>query len=103
MPKNDIESGQYLLRPSESRKIIIAKCVLGLFLVCSLDTLVTHEKASLSDDLIDVSALFSAFFGYLNLLNVKSELIELFEPPYPVTGCEFIFVAFTCNIISFFV
>ena len=103
MPKNYEESSHRQLSPREKRKIFICKCVLGIIMACALIPLVTDENSTLSSDLLDINGLLSAFFGYLNLLNIKSELIELFEPPYPFTGFEFIIIAFPCSIISLFI
>ena len=101
MPNNGDLTGSISLK--EKRKIFFGKCIMGALIVGVLIPLVSSKNASLSSNLLDINSLFTAFFGYLNLANIKSELMELFEPPYPFIGAEFVIVSFFCSTISFFV
>jgi len=89
--------------PTEKRKILIGKCFLSLLIANGFFWLVSDKSSTLSSDLIQVSGILCAIFGYINLINVKSELMELFEPPYEYTGYEFLAAGFLLNLISWFI
>ena len=77
MPKNSYEFGY--ISQKEKIKVLIGKLALGLMMAFCLASLVIYNEAPLSSNLIEVSGLLAAFFGYLNLQTVKSELMELFQ------------------------
>ena len=101
MPNDSYEFSYMSTR--EKRKILIAKIIFGLVIASCLYWIATSTTDDLSADLMNMSAILTAVFGYINLINVKSELMELFEPPYSYNGSEFVFIGFALNIASWFV
>ncbi|HJP50219.1 MAG TPA: hypothetical protein QF611_04240 [Pseudomonadales bacterium] len=101
MPKDSYEFG--FMSRKEKIKIILCKIFLAILIIHSFYRLVDGTTATLSSDFIQVSAILCAVFGYINLLKVNSELMELFEPPYFNVGYEFIIAGMVTNIVSFFV
>ena len=88
---------------SEKRKVLVSKLVLAVLISFCFIVLVLDETLTPSSNLILVSGALGAIFGYINLLNIKSKLMELFEPPYAYIGYEFIIVSMILNITSFFI
>jgi len=87
----------------EKRKILAAKIVLAILMVVSFSILISDSPTSLSTDFFQLSGILSIFFAYTNLLHVKSELVELFEPPYIYVGYEFIVVALIINAVAWII
>ncbi|HIG42961.1 MAG TPA: hypothetical protein EYQ14_20825 [Gammaproteobacteria bacterium] len=101
MPKDSYEFTY--MSSGEKRKLLVAKCVLALMIASAFYMLIASDATTLSSDLFNVSWILSAFFGYLNLSRVKSELMELFEPPYIYVGYEFVTIGMIVNITAWIV
>lgn len=101
MPDNSYEFGDISL--AEKGKIFICKVLLAGVIALSFYLLVSDGAVDLSANLISVSGILAATFGYINLLRVKSELMALFKPPYHYVGREFIIIATIAGTASFFV
>jgi hypothetical protein len=82
---------------AEKVKIIIAKIVLGLFMAFEFHSL-AYGGGDLGSCLSDIAGILILTFAYINVLNVKSELSQLFEPPFLNHGIEF-FVGFLILIL----
>lgn len=101
MPDNSYEFGY--ISPGEKKKILVCKVLLAALIALSFYLLVADETADLSAGLVSVCGILTATFGYINLLRIKSELMELFRAPYTYVGYEFIIIAAIAGLISFFV
>ena len=88
--------------PKEKRKVLIGKGLLALVMAYCTIMLVVDASPSLSTNLLKASGILLAFFAYLNLLQVKSELAELCRRPYQIVGLEFLFAAICCGIASLY-
>ena len=101
MPKNSYEFSY--MSPREKRKVLAFKGALIILMATSFFIILSGASLSLSADLFQLSGILSIFFGYINVLHVKSELIELFEPPYFYVGYEFAIAGFAINLAAWFV
>ena len=83
----------------ERYKIIAAKVVLALvglgFSAMMIDIT--------SRNLETLAGLLGCFYLYLNILDVRSELTERFEPPWDLRGNEIAHLATCLFVASFFV
>ncbi len=101
MPKDGYEFTY--MSSGEKRKLLVAKFALAITIAWAFYMLIASKTTTLSSDLFNVSWILAAFFGYLNLLQVKSELIELFEQPYDYVGYEFIITSTIIHITAWIV
>ncbi len=101
MPNDSYEFG--FISKVEKRKVIVSKTLLILLMTYCFVGLIADDTSTMSSNFIKVSGILCAIFGYINLINVKSELMELFEPPYEYTGYEFLAAGFLLNLISWFI
>ena len=62
--------------------------------------LVTLVERDVSSEISAAGASMAGFYLYMNLFRVKSEVIELFEPPYPTVGNGLGFITFLCLVTS---
>ena len=76
----------------ERVKIALAKVSIGAMIAYSFFTLASNE-ADLASKISDIASIMIFIFAYVNVMQVKSELAQLFEPPLLNHGLEF-FVAF---------
>lgn len=87
---------------TEKRKILLAKIVLIASMLSSLWNLVdgdyTGHYAPVSAPYYDGAWVLAAVFGYTNLLNIRSELVEIFEYPLDLKAQE-IMVASTVLLV----
>ena len=73
---------------AEKIKILAAKLVLGLFIAYECYLLAIGAD-DLSSRLAALGSIGIFTFAYINVMQVKSEFIQLFEPPYFKHGLEF--------------
>jgi len=74
---------------------LVSLCWIGLCLV----SLVFHDT-SLASKLNSAGGCTAGAFLYLNLFHVKSELMELFEPPYQYHGIGLIVISAAFTMAS---
>ncbi|HIG42963.1 MAG: hypothetical protein ABGY96_30285 [bacterium] len=101
MPDNSYEFSYMSAR--EKKKVLVSKCILALLMLLAFYWLIAGEANTLSSELVFIGGILAAIFGYINILTVKSELVELFEPPYTYRAGEFAITAIILNVISWFV
>ena len=77
------------------------------FFICiilsSLASLALIEDSTLGDDLLNATGTMIGIFGYINLMRVKVEVQEIFEPPIQWAAPEFTWLAMIFLVISYFV
>ncbi len=101
MPKDGYEFGYMSKR--EKLKVLAAKVFLAAMIAFCFYQLLSGPIDDLGLKLSSTSGIFAAVFGYINLLNVKSELVELFESPVVFTGYEFIVASVVLEIASWLI
>lgn len=78
---------------TEKRKILLAKIILGASMLGSLWSLMDGDYsghyAAAAAPYYDGSTVLAAAFGYINLLHIRSELVEIFEHPLDFKAREF--------------
>jgi hypothetical protein len=83
----------------EKAKIVLARTALGLFIAHEFYALVIGS-GDVSSRIAVVGSISLFVFAYINVLQVKNEFIQLFEPPYFSHGLEFFFAAVLLKIAS---
>lgn len=69
----------------EKIKLVVLKLIfLAWTAICLLSMVFWDQKTSVQ--LETAGASLAGPFFYMNFCNVKSEVMELFEPPYPLKG-----------------
>tara|TARA_R110002072_G_scaffold51389_3_gene137921 strand:- start:8403 stop:8699 length:297 start_codon:yes stop_codon:yes gene_type:complete len=86
---------------AERAKIILAKVFLGLFIAHGFLSL-CGDGGDLASKVSDVASILLFTFAYINVLQVKSELALLFEPPYLNHGFEFLIGFVILKFLSWF-
>ena len=86
---------------AERVKIIAAKVLLGLMIAFEFYSLVLTD-GDLASRVSTVGTIFIFIFAYINLLCVKSEFAQLFEPPYFNHGLEFAVGFAVLKVLSWF-
>jgi len=87
---------------AEKVKIFVAKIVLGLFMAFEFYSLALGGE-DLGSRLSDIAGILILIFAYINVLHVKSEFSQLFEPPFLNHGIEFFFGFIILMLISWLV
>ena len=73
------------LSQREKTKLAVLKAICLVWTgACLLSMIFWDQK--LSAQLLSASTSLAGPFFYMNFCNVKSEVMELFEPPYPLKG-----------------
>lgn len=83
----------------EQAKILLAKLVLGLFIANEFYDL-TIGTDDISARLAAIGSVLLFTYGYINLMHIRSEFAQLFEPPYFTHGLEFFFLGVMVKIAS---
>jgi hypothetical protein len=97
MGKRNFEFGFMTRR--ERIKLELIKTMSLAFVAWCLWSLVFHDL-SVSSRLTYASGSLAFSVFYLNMLRVKSEVIELFEPPYNFKGLGMIWLGFVFSLMS---
>jgi hypothetical protein len=87
---------------AEQAKILLAKLVLGLFIANEFYNL-TNGTGDVSTRLAAIGSILLFTYGYINLMHIKSEFAQLFEPPYLTHGLEFFFLGVLVKIASWLI
>lgn len=74
----------------EKRKLITAKAIVFLSVIYSLWQLIDSDDKPIHSAYLSAAWVLSAVFVYINLMTVRSELIELFEHPVEFHAKEFL-------------
>lgn len=75
---------------TEKRKLLVAKTILLASIIYAMWSLIHSEYSVSSSAYFDGAWVLAAVFAYVNLLKVRSELVELFEHPLDFHGKEFL-------------
>ena len=95
-------SPEFSFRSKKERiKLLVAKAVLAALMLSGF--VILMSEPDLASDLFAISGILAATFGYINLYSVRSELIELFEPPYQYNGSEFLVAGLIFNLGGIYV
>ena len=73
----------------ERQKLVITKTLVFISVIYSLWQLVVSDGTPPHSDYFNAAWILGAVFVYINLMTVRSELIEIFEPPVEFRGKEF--------------
>ncbi|MDG2072094.1 MAG: hypothetical protein P8J55_10350 [Pseudomonadales bacterium] len=84
----------------EKRKILLLKILSVVWMAYMVWETIYAEK--LSDQLSAAGGIMVGAYAYSNLYNVKPELMELFEPPYPTRGGGFVIICMLCFIAQIY-
>jgi hypothetical protein len=88
---------------AEKRKLMVAKTILLASIIFAMWSLIHREYSVSSSAYFDGAWVLAAVFAYVNLLKVKSELVELFEHPLDFHGKEFLAAGLVLFSVGLFV
>ena len=100
MPKPSYEF-RYATR-KQKVYLLLFKAFFVAMILSSLWTLSLSGQPNLSKDLLYASGTMTGIFGYINLMRVKVEIQEIFEPPIQWQGTEFCWMAMIMLVASYF-
>ena len=84
----------------EKRKILLLKILSLVWIAAAvLDTVYAE---TLSYRFSSAGGILSGAYIYTNLYGIKSEVMELFEPPYPTKGNGLIIICTLCWVASIY-
>ncbi|XOV89781.1 MAG: hypothetical protein ACFHX7_07815 [Pseudomonadota bacterium] len=99
--------GNYEFRHQSPRQKVVLYGLKGFVLVLlsfSLYSLVSGTDDSPRSQISGIASVFTSFWIYANLLQVKVEVQELFVPPMNIQhGIEFMLIGFVLYLVAFFV
>jgi len=84
----------------EKCKILLLKILSVVWMAYMVLETIYAEK--LSDQFLAAGGIMVGAYSYSNLYNVKSEVVELFEPPYPARGGGFAIICTFCLIATIY-
>ena len=87
----------------QKARLILWKALVILFMLILLAMLIFSDEKDLGYKLLKTSGILQAVFCYINLMTVRVEVQELFEPPVHFKGAEFFWLAMIALVASFFV
>jgi len=77
----------------EKRKLIIVKTLVFISVIFSLWQLAVSDGTSPHSDYFSAAWILGAVFVYINLMTVRSELVEIFKHPVEFHGKEFVWAS----------
>ena len=83
--------------------LMLCKALVISLMLMFLATLVKLDKEDFGENLMFVSGVLNMCFVYINLMTVRVEVQELFEPPVQWKAWEFFWLGSSCFVVSFFV
>jgi hypothetical protein len=86
----------------EKYKLLVAKVIMLGNILWSLWSLGSDSHLHSGGPYLDAAWILAAVFAYINLLDVKSELVELFEQPLSYRGREFMLLSTICLCVGLF-
>jgi|TARA_Y100000310_G_C20671113_1_gene810345 hypothetical protein len=93
----------HYVSPKQKVQLILCKAFLVALILAFSCALVFLRRVDDGQDLVYVSGILQAVFCYINLMTVRAEVQELFEPPVHFKGREFFWLAIVTFVASFFV
>tara|TARA_R110002072_G_scaffold5527_12_gene35467 strand:- start:7325 stop:7639 length:315 start_codon:yes stop_codon:yes gene_type:complete len=84
----------------EKRKLLAARIFLIASIIYSLWSLITKDYYAEGVPYYDAAWILTAVFAYINVLKVKSELVELFEMPLDFKALEFLVASVLFTLIG---
>jgi len=92
-----------LVSTRQKVNLILCKLALILVILSCLGILIHDTEFNPQNDLMFSSGIMQAIFAYINLMTVKVEVSELFEPPIQWKGYEFFWIGIVMFVASYFV
>lgn len=91
----------YMSEP-EKRKVFAIKTILLVSILFSLWSLVDSDNRHLSSAYYDAAWVLAAIFAYINTLQIRSEITELFEHPLEYHGKEFMMASLVAFVFGLY-
>ena len=92
-----------LISTRQKVNLILCKLTLILVILGCLGILLHDTEFNPQNDLMFSSGIMLAIFAYINLMTVRVEVQELFEPPIKWKGYEFFWIGMVMFVTSFLV
>ena len=85
----------------EKLKLYLLKAFCWVWTIGSLANMIFWNQTT-SSQLLSAGGVLTGAFFYINLCHVRSEVVELFEPPYPMKGLGVSIIVGICLAASIY-
>jgi len=87
----------------QKMQLILCKAFVIILMLMFLTMLVVLDDQEYGQNLLYVSGVMNACFAYFNLMTVRVEVQELFEPPVQFKAYELFWLGVFFFVVSFFI